>query len=177
MNTTCIATTRDALSIACIQQTSSAAAYAPYLSDPYLTVTAIEKRLRVWQETIGTQRNDVFLSLCDGAPVGYIHCRSDYPDLHNAGEISSIYILPGYMRSGRGKQLLERGHEALQKANRTTAGLWVLGCNQATIAFYHAMGYAESGRTKPYRFGLNVIEMQCQLTNYSSGRADARHST
>jgi ribosomal protein S18 acetylase RimI-like enzyme len=157
------ATGRDALSIACIQQTASAAAYASYLCEDYLKPETIQKRMRVWSETIGSPGDHIHVSLKEGTPVGYIHFRSELPDQPEAAELSSLYILPGFMRQGRGRALVEFCHDHLRLMQKSCVLLWVLECNRPAIAFYRAMGYTVSGTSKSHRSGHKAIQMQRDL--------------
>lgn len=154
------AAARDALSVARIQQTTSAVAYASYVQGSYLAPEAIEKRLRVWSETIGLPGHHVYLSLQNDTPVGYIHFKSELPDRPDTAELSSLYILPGFMRTGRGRGMVEFCHDRLRLMQKSCVHLWVLECNQPAIAFYRAMRYAASGRSKEHRSGHKAIQMQ-----------------
>ena len=98
--------------------------------------------------------NTLVAQLC-GQIVGfacYGPCRD--PDLPQAGEVMSLYLLRQAQGMGVGRQLMDAALEKL--AHYDTIALWVLRENAPAIEFYRHYGFRPDGRSQEISVGTVV---------------------
>lgn len=108
------------------------------------------------------------LVLTDGARIVGTSCccRSRLPEMHDWGEIVSIYLLPEYMGKGHGRKLLTAAVDLLKDMGFKDIFLWVLEENLRARGFYEKMGFEPSGRYLDDNIGGKAVrEMQYCLTD------------
>ncbi|MEG2316084.1 MAG: GNAT family N-acetyltransferase [Clostridia bacterium] len=75
------------------------------------------------------------------------------------GEIISIYLLPGAMGQGYGKQLMQAALCKLQSLGCEDAFLWAFTRNLSAEGFYEYMGFSRTGRIQKESFGGSTLEL------------------
>jgi ribosomal protein S18 acetylase RimI-like enzyme len=152
----------DDVGLATVHVRSWQAAYAGQLPEEYLAGLSIERRAEWWRTTLarcagagagsgaGAPGEGVLVAVDAEGIVGFLHyCRSRDQDApRTTGEITSIYLLPGWWDRGVGRRLLSAGLDGLRDAGFDTATLWVLESNLRARRFYVAAGMKTDGATK-----------------------------
>jgi ribosomal protein S18 acetylase RimI-like enzyme len=85
--------------------------------------------------------------------------------------VQSMWVAPAQRRLGVGRELIEAVSERARGRSLRTLTLMVTSNNEAAIRFYERLGFARTGRVKPYPNdpGLVEFEMGKEL-----GTADGR---
>lgn len=83
-------------------------------------------------------------------------------DLHDYGEICSIYLLPDYFGRGYGKPLFEKAVKELNHMGLSRQYLWVLTENARARKFYEKNGFHVNGETR----NITVSDKPLQETKY-----------
>ena len=135
------ATRDDAPAIAEIHVASWRAGYRGLVADEILAGLSVEQRRETWETIVGDGRTTVLVA--GEPPAGFVAFLAD------GGEIGAPYVDPERFRAGVGSALLEAAHEAIERAGRDEAVLWVLAGNEPAFAFYARHGYAPDGATAP----------------------------
>ena len=79
--------------------------------------------------------------------------RPDY------GEIVSLYLLPGAMGKGIGRQLWQAAAEYCREQGLSGICLWTLTANTRACRFYERMGMMPSGRTRTEAIGGEMLPL------------------
>ncbi len=91
-------------------------------------------------------------------------CRDT--DLSDFGELSAIYVDPGYVRSGVGRLLITAARERLRAVGVTAAALWVLDGNVGARRFYERDDWAFDGTRRTRTWGgapADEVRYRCTL--------------
>jgi GNAT superfamily N-acetyltransferase len=167
-----VATLVDAEQIATIQVRGWHAAYRGILPDRTLDAMDVADRTASWDKGLAEQDPGrcTFVCLDHGnaeSPVtGFVAAGSyreldgDEPGDHPDGEIYAIYVDPDRWRSGSGRCLISAAEQFLRDRGHATAGLWVLEANQASRAFYEAMGWVVDGARRAGRPHVEAPEVR-----------------
>jgi len=95
-----------------------------------------------WAAHIDDPGRNTLIMIEDGIIIGTsTYCRSRYSEMDGVGEISSIYLLPGYMGKGLGRQLLDEAVKGLESLGFKDIFLWVLEENNRARHFYEKSGF------------------------------------
>ncbi len=144
----------DAAHIANVHVKTWRATYAGIIPETELIQVTTENRAITWARVIERARDDMPILVSeneDGEIVGFISgggIRSVIPG-HEA-EISSLYILPGFQKSGHGRRLFMAASNRLSAAGFEGLAVWVLKDNPATAFYKHLGGSLVSSRTIRY---------------------------
>jgi ribosomal protein S18 acetylase RimI-like enzyme len=106
--------------------------YATAHNDPE---TSLDRKLSVADRLL-------FVAEADGAVVGTAMAGYD----GHRGWLYSIAVDPGHRRRGLGSQLVRHAEQALLATGCLKINLQLLASNEATVAFYAALGYAVEPR-------------------------------
>ena len=114
--------------------------YAGILPDSSLVRMSADIEGGRWARTLGRSERVLVAELASGALVGFGSCgRARIRTLPYAGEVFTLYVLPGYQGQGIGRALLNGLFGTLRAAGRASAIIWVLESNPSRY-FYEAMG-------------------------------------
>jgi len=139
----------DAAAIARVHVASWQAAYRGIISDADLARFDVAGRAAAWRRVLGPSANaSVWLALEDDLVVGFSEVRG--------GEVTVLYLHPGWWRLGLGHALLKRAFADIAAAGWREAFLWVLVANEAARAFYGAQG-GVAGDSRPVKVGDNRL--------------------
>lgn len=83
------------------------------------------------------ERTIFLLAECNGEPVGFANFT--YVDEDGDAELTAIYILPEYQKSGYGKRLLQAGLEKMQTGRQLF--VYVESENKGARLFYENLGF------------------------------------
>lgn len=149
----------DAVSIGIVYTESWKSAYKGMIPDEYLNQLDSEKRAERFKRDLVEYKNTYYyIAESDGKVIGVLalHKSRDL-DLEQAGEINSIYLLPGYWNKGFGKQMMAFAVEKLKKLGFSLISLWVLEDNQRAKAFYEKSGFIKDGKKQEFTIMKPVI--------------------
>lgn len=141
----------DAAGIANVHVKTWRATYAGLLPASYLKTLTLESRSITWARLLKTQDPDLVLLVSendDGDIVGFVSgepIRSVVPG--HAQEISSLYVLPGYQRTGHGRRLFMAASNRLAQREGEGLVVWVLEGNPASEFYKHMGGTVVASRT------------------------------
>ena len=164
-----LATAADARRIAELHVRTWRAAYRGLLPDALLASQSVEKRepqWRHWNEGHAlrriwlVEREDTLLGFAATGP-------SRDHDAAAAGEVYAIYLDPGVIGTGVGRDLFAHASAALGAQGFTRATLWVLESNARSRRFYEAAGWRPDGTRKTETLqGVEVVEVRyaCALS-------------
>ncbi|OBJ40937.1 hypothetical protein A5630_23925 [Mycolicibacterium mucogenicum] len=93
-------------------------------------------------------------TICGHVTTG--RCRDE--DLHDGGEIWSIYVDPPRWRGGIGHRLITAGCAYLRSRGYTTASLWVLSGNDRARRFYESAGWYSDGTQRTDFIGDHAVD-------------------
>jgi len=149
------ATPADARAIAEVHVRSWQAAYRGELPDDYLDRLSVDERERQWIERLAEAvlRGGTVVAEEDGRVIGFAGFgpTRDADAPAGTGEVYALYLLPGSVGRGVGRELFAQVNARLRELGYTRATLWVLATNQRSRRFYEAAGWAFDGteRTHP----------------------------
>ena len=133
----------DAARIANVHVKTWRATYQGILPQSFLNNFTEDQRAIAWvriMKHMGGNEGVLVSENLDGEIVGFVSygpIRSVIPG--HEGEISSLYILPGYQKEGHGRRLFLAASNRLAKAGLSGLAVWMLRDNPAG-AFYKRMG-------------------------------------
>lgn len=90
-------------------------------------------------------RSHVIVAIESGMIVGLV---AGTVDDDGQGEVSALYVLPGYQRRGVGRRLLSTSFETLLNAGASSVSVVVLEANAPARQFYENLGGSEVGSTE-----------------------------
>jgi ribosomal protein S18 acetylase RimI-like enzyme len=135
----------DATAMAEVHVASWHAAYRGIISDANLARFNVASRAASWRRALGSNDNaSVWLALEDDLVVGFSEVRG--------GEVTVLYLHPGWWRLGLGRALLKRAFADIAATGWPEVFLWVLAANEAARAFYGAEG-GVAGDSRPVKVG------------------------
>ncbi|HEX6456191.1 MAG TPA: GNAT family N-acetyltransferase [Solirubrobacterales bacterium] len=144
------ATHEDALAIARVHVRSWQAAYRGLIDDEFLDALRPEDRAPIYKfgaaadggiETIVSEVGREIVGFSAFGP-----CRD--ADAAGAGEIYALYIDPGHVGTGAGRELLLESRRRLAAAGFSDGVLWVLRGNEGAERFYAADGWRRDGAAR-----------------------------
>ena len=144
----------DAAGIANVHIKTWRATYAGIIPRAHMESFSSQSRAISWARILEHGGDDqvVLLSENDeGEIVGFVSgggIRSVIPG-HEA-EISSLYVLPGFQKSGHGRRLFMAASNRLAQQGLNGLAVWVLKDNTATGFYKHLGGTLVSSRTIHY---------------------------
>lgn len=95
-----------------------------------------------WSSNVDNQTWKTLICVDDGRIVGTsIFCKSRFEQLHDWGEVISIYLLPDYMGKGYGKMLMKSAISELKMQGCGKIFLWVLEENVRARLFYEKISF------------------------------------
>lgn len=80
----------------------------------------------------------------------------------NLSEIAVFYVLPACQGHGIGSLLLKNIIDELKKQNCKKLVIWTMQ-NAPSIKFYHKNGGNLTGKIKPWKYDVNVVELEWRL--------------
>jgi ribosomal protein S18 acetylase RimI-like enzyme len=113
------------------------------MPDDLLDGLKAERRVPMWEATIVSDRQAVFVAETDGAIVGF--CSAGRHTEDDLGEVYAIYLLEPATGRGYGAGLMATAEDALTERGCREAILWVAVDNGATRRFYEAGGWTLDG--------------------------------
>lgn len=141
------------------------AAYRDEVPETVLDNLSIERRTEGWSRIIAQSAPPAgaFVVEDEGEVVGFAHiARSRDEDADGeVGELTAIYVAPGFWGSGAGTLLLERARAGLREGGFSQATLWVVETNARARRFYESAGWQLDGATKlDKRDGFQLHEVR-----------------
>jgi GNAT superfamily N-acetyltransferase len=133
----------DARAIAQVHVQAWRETYRGLIPDSVLAGLSVEQRVRAWSEMLaaGEAAPAIIVAEGEGGIVGFGSARVFHdPLLDTDGEVTAVYLLDGYKRSGTGRRLFGRLLRWLHVRGCASAGLWVLDTNVVARRFYEALG-------------------------------------
>ena len=98
-------------------------------------------------DTLADRRTAYFLALCGETPAGFLEIAARRAAAVmgkvSYGHISSLYVLPRYRRRGVGEKLVETALAWFGERGLDMVQLHVLVQNEAAVAFWRKMGFAD----------------------------------
>lgn len=147
------ATVDDAEAIAVNHILSWQAMYKDFIPESILQELSVPERTQQWWDLIN-QHVKVLVVQLAGKIVGFASIcafRDDDREGLN-GEISAIYLHPGYWRLGLGTKLCLAALDELSRSGYETIYLWVLSDNLQARKFYESLGFQATDSTKMSEF-------------------------
>lgn len=148
----------DAAAIATVHVASWRATYRGLLPGGYLAGLSVDRRAARWAADLtavsGTRTT---VALADGAVCGFASvgpCRDT--DLEGAWEVYAIYLSPGVLGRGVGRELMAAALRDVPP-EVTTVSLWVLADNTRARSFYEAAGFVADGRCQDIDIGGTAV--------------------
>ena len=152
----------DAAGIARVRAESWQSAYRGIVPDEFLDSIDVGE----WAErqhrnmAIKSDAMVYFVAEAEGQVVGFTEAgpnREDDPD--HAGELYSVYLLPGYQRRGIGLELAAATARWLVGEGRDSMIVWVLADNHPARRFYEALGGHYARQRQIQIGGANLPEV------------------
>jgi ribosomal protein S18 acetylase RimI-like enzyme len=158
----------DVEKIANIHVNSWAYAYSGLISQRFIESYTLEKRRKLWLNTIERNLAEVLVADCDGRLTGFL-CfgQPKYLKGTDVYELSSIYIDPDNIATGIGQELYDECEDMLRILKAKKISLWALDSNERALNFYIKQGFAPTGETNKERANdvvLNDIELVKELS-------------
>jgi ribosomal protein S18 acetylase RimI-like enzyme len=154
----------DADAIARVHAASWQEAYRDLLPSDFLAGLSVESRAARWVANLaGVTATRTRVALVDGEVCGFASvgpCRD--PDLDGSGawEVYALYLSPGVLGRGIGRDLMAAALGDVPP-EATTVTLWVLAGNVRARAFYEAAGFVADGRRQDIEIGgVTVTEVR-----------------
>lgn len=159
------ATLTDVTEIARVQVETWGVTYKGLVPDALIEQVRVTDRAAMWEKILTNYeesgRGAAAVAEVDGAVVGFGSWNPQREEELEAegftGEVTSLYVLPQYQRSGVGRALMEWLGHGMESGGHSAASLWVLTENKGGCAFYEALG-GEAIRTRSDPHGGNVSE-------------------
>jgi ribosomal protein S18 acetylase RimI-like enzyme len=129
-------------------------AYRDVLPQDYLDGLTPARRLPLWERVIretDRPRSGVIVAEAHGQIIGFVHVtptRDSDGDPTAVGELTAIYVLPGWSGQGIGRQLMAAAVNLMTIAGFDQATLWVLHTNVRARHFYEAAKWRPDGTTR-----------------------------
>ncbi|CAM2779822.1 GNAT family N-acetyltransferase [Legionella worsleiensis] len=143
----------DAEAIALVHIRSWQKAYEQYIPESILSHLSVSERTQQWYSLLHEGVLILVLEK-DNHLIGFASvCEFRDGNKGNlSGEISAIYLHPGYWRNGFGTKLCQAALTELSKAGYKEALLWVLEDNTPAQMFYENQGFQATSETKLEEF-------------------------
>jgi GNAT superfamily N-acetyltransferase len=157
------ATPADAANLAAVHACSWRSAYRGVLPDEFLDALGPDRWRAAWTETLAATdwpRRGTLLARTDGTVVGFVSVgptRDDDAGTAPTGEVTGIYVAPGWWGAGVGAALMTAAVAALTDAGFEQATLWVLRGNVRARGFYEGAGWVLDGCRKDAVIGGSPV--------------------
>ena len=94
--------------------------------------------------------NTYFVAEVDGRVLGFLKLKEDCPNASITGpgtpwQTQKLYVDPGTLRSGIGRQLMRAGEEWMRMRGAGSTWLVVYRGNDPAIRFYETLGFQQVG--------------------------------
>lgn len=131
----------DAEAIARVHVASWRTSYAGIIPDEYLANLSVERRIQVWQRTLGDPTLFVYVAEDEaGQMTGFANGGPERTgDPLYRGELMAIYLLEEAQGRGLGRRLLETVAQRLRELGYEKMLIWALAANPAG-GFYRKLG-------------------------------------
>lgn len=154
---------KDAQPIAIVHVASWAKAYDGLLLKSFIESYNMERRKKLWTNTLTNDLADVLVAECGNEIVGFLSYREPRGDqTGHSIELNSLYIKPEFYSLGIGRRLLENFEKRISNSAYKQIVLWALDTNQRALNFYRKHGFSETGLKGKERLDgsvLNDIQM------------------
>ena len=140
----------DAAAVADLHLRSAAAGFA-HIFPPDGPSLTLAETVEEWTARLGANRPagwQAWAAEVDGALVGVLTAGPD-PLEPGAGQLSRLYVDPGFWGHGVGRRLFEVALDRLCARGMEWATLWCIEANQRARAWYERMGWQPTGQRKP----------------------------
>ena len=148
--------------------------YRGHIPDNVLDSLSIKEREKKWQDLLNNNVKILVLER-DNKIIGFASlcpARDKDTDPKKCGEISAIYLHPGFWHQGLGKKICQAALSELGVMGFSEVIVWALKENEQARKFYTALGFTETDHTKlaPYNKDviLNEVRYQIKLNNQFS---------
>lgn len=153
----------DAAGVARVHVASWQTAYRDQLPDAFLNALDAREREAMWRRGVGHPDRPIFIAEDAGRIVGFcalVRSRDADAD-ETVGEITAIYVDPGYWRRQCGTRLLYAAVARAAGVNFRALTLWVLETNRPARTFYEKHGFRPDGAAKTETmWGVTVREIR-----------------
>ena len=149
--------------LAQIQTESWKAAFCHILDgDTLKRCTDLARAKAMYQSLLEEKTGNGYLLTVDAEPqcIAWWDAARD-PDLQGKAELICIHSLPGRWRRGYGTMMMDLVLQDIRNEGYTQVALWVFKDNIRALAFYEAMGFKTTDKTKP---ALGTEEVRCMKT-------------
>ncbi|WP_394250484.1 GNAT family N-acetyltransferase [Vibrio profundi] len=157
------ATINDVQPIAMVHVASWAEAYDGLLPKSFIESYNMERRQKLWTNTLANNLADVLVAECGNEIVGFLSYRAPRGDqTGHSIELNSLYIKSEFYSLGIGRRLLDNFEKRISNSSYEQVVLWVLDTNQRALNFYRKHGFSETGLKGKERLDgavLNDIQM------------------
>jgi ribosomal protein S18 acetylase RimI-like enzyme len=128
----------DARGVARVHVETWQAAYRGVVPDAYLDSLSIDKRERVWRESIRAGVPELWVAEIQSEIKGWVAfgASRDADATAAVGELEAIYVALDCWRAGVGRALWSVARRRLIERGFSSATLWVLAENARAIGFY-----------------------------------------
>jgi GNAT superfamily N-acetyltransferase len=158
----------DAAAIGFIHVTTWRAAYRGILAQGYLDAMSDIRHAAMWSEVLdNSERRGVTMvaEVAEEGVVGFADCTLERGAKDPAkGEITAIYVLPGWQRQGIGRALVAAGARALGVSGASELAIWALEKNPAR-KFYEKLGGRSAGKRQISVFGQEMTKVCYRWTD------------
>ena len=143
------ATPEDARAIAEVHVRSWQTAYRGELPDDYLDGLSVDERASGWTGRLAEPPLGVetFVAEDGGRVIGFTGFgpTRDGDAPAGTGEVYTLYLLPGWVGRGVGRELFACANDRLRELGYPRATLWVLATNERSRRFYEQAGWTFDG--------------------------------
>ena len=154
---------KDVHSIALVHVNSWAQAYDGLLPKSFIESYNIERRQKLWSNTLSDNLASVLVAEMGNEIVGFLSYREPRGgQSSNSIELNSLYVAPGLFGRSIGSDLFDYFEKRLLNSSYTQIVLWALDTNQIALNFYRKHGFCETGLQGKERLDgtiLNDLQM------------------
>jgi len=141
------------------------AAYPGLLPDEHLDALDVARWTTGWQRLLTGERprSATLVAVADERVVGFVDVVPSRDDdaAADAGEVTSIYVLPTAWGTGAGRALMAAAVDSSRSEGFRAATLGVLRGNERARRFYERAGWSVDGTEKDdVVAGVTVIELR-----------------
>jgi len=137
--------------------------YPAILGENSLKKVSVEQFAEQFRKT---RCRDIILGRLDNHLVGFCSygpCREE-GSLKDTGEVYGVYVLNAYKKQGEGRRLLHEAIRQLRRDEYNTVEVWILEDNSEAVAFYEALGFISTDKTRRYAPRSSFTE-RCYFRN------------
>jgi ribosomal protein S18 acetylase RimI-like enzyme len=158
------ATVADAAAIAAVRIDSWLATYRGVMPDAFLDGMKLEDSVVHWRTILEAlpaagERICVFVAESGGVIIGFASGMLLAQPKHGMGaELTAVYLLPEWQRSGIGRRMVQKVARTLQAQGSDSLLVWVIANNTMARNFYEELGGALLVKQKFNWDGLELME-------------------